>query len=68
MPVTMPVPSTLATAALEVTQVPPAEASVKLTDDPVQTEDGPLIVPADGEAPTVTTVVIKALEQAVVTV
>ena len=67
-PVTMPNASTEATEALPVVQVPPAVVGLKTTVLPTQTVDGPEIVPAEVIGATVTSKVVNALEQAVVTV
>ena len=53
-PVTMPEEPTVATLLLVLLHVPPDMASVRLIVAPVQTSDGPVIIPADGGILTVT--------------
>ena len=64
-PVTMPKPSTLATAALAVLQVPPATDGLKTTDEPTQTPAGPVSVPGEVIGAIVTGRVATAVEHAV---
>ena len=67
-PVSMPVEaSILATEVLLLVQVPPAAASVRVMVDPVHTDPGPVIVPADGNGLTVINVVAIPVPQAVIT-
>lgn len=57
-PKTVP-PSTLATLVLLLLHVPPTSpVLLKLTDEPVQTADGPLMIPAFGAGLTFTVYVV----------
>lgn len=64
-PVTIP-PDTAADELLAL-QIPAPVASVKVTDDPTHTNDGPEIVPALSSGPMVTTSVAETVPQALVT-
>ena len=66
-PQTLPPLVTVATEVLALLQRPPVAASVNNVDDPAQTVAVPLIVPAAGEAFTVTTWVAAAVPQELVT-
>ena len=61
-PVTIPVLLTVATDVLLLLQVPPLDPPlrVKVTDDPVQTEDGPLRLP--GFAARLTAIILEELD------
>ena len=68
MPVSTPVVAAmLATDVLLLAQVPPDAASVRVMVEPVHTEAGPEMVPADGNGPTVIDVVAMPVPQAVMT-
>ena len=68
-PVTTPVdPTTVAIPVLPLLHTPPDEASVKPMDEPMQTADGPMMLPATGTGFTVTSAVAAAAPQPVVTV
>ena len=63
-PVTTPVDAfTVAIAVLEVLQVPPPVAFVKVELEPTQAEAVPVIVPADGSAFSITTVAAEVAVQ-----
>ena len=66
-PVTMPVPLTAA-LVLPALQVPPGIALDSVTDVPVHTLSGPVMVPALGNGFTVIVVLVLMLPQLVVTV
>ena len=67
MPVTLPEASTVP-AAPEALHTPPAVASDSTNTDPAHTGALPVIVPALGERPTVTTVVAATVPHTFVTV
>ena len=67
IPVTLPDASTVPTEDVTLLQAPPAAASVRAVIDPAQTTGVPVIVPATGSALTVTTAVVLALPQLLVT-
>ena len=66
-PNTWPEPSTVAIEVVLLLQMPPVAPSVKEVDKPAHTVAVPLIVPADGNALTVTTWVAAAVPQLFVT-
>ena len=68
MPVTLPDASTVPTEEVTLLHAPPAAASVKAVLAPAQTMGVPVIVPAFGNALTVTTWVAAAVPQLLVTV
>ena len=53
-PHTLPETSTVATLVVPLLHTPPPEASANKTDEPTQTVDEPVMVPAVGEPNTVT--------------
>ena len=67
-PVTVPVLPTVATVVVVLLQAPPVVASLNPVVDPAQTVAVPVIVPADGNGLTVTTLVAAAVPQPLVTV
>ena len=67
-PVTMPVVPTVATVVAVLLQVPPVVASLNPVVAPAQTVAVPVMVPADGNGLTVTTLVAAAVPQPLVTV
>jgi hypothetical protein len=67
-PVTTPVVLTEATAALLVAHVPPDAASAKVMVEPIQTTEGPVMVPALAVVLTVMATEAEAVPQAVVEV
>ena len=68
MPDTSPLPSTFATDGLPVLHAPPGAASVNAVVSPTQTTAVPEIVPALGNALTVTAWVAAAVPQLLLTV
>lgn len=70
VPVDNPVTTPAATdaCALTVLQTPPATVSVRVTVPPMQTPDGPEILPAASAAPTATMRLVVAVPQPLVTV
>ena len=56
-PVTWPVALMVATPGLALLHTPPVAASVRVTGEPIHTDDGPVIVPATADGLTVTAVV-----------
>ena len=65
---TVPEASIEATEALSLDQLPPVPLVVKVTVPPMQAEDNPLIVPANGVGFTVIGVEVVVLPQAVLVV
>ena len=67
-PVTIPSVPMVAAAVLVLLQTPPPATSERAIDAPVQTEDAPLILPAEAIAFTVIIAVAAAVPQPLVTV
>ena len=67
-PVTMPVLPTVATVVAVLLHAPPVVASPNPVVAPAQTVAVPVIVPADGNGLTVTTLIAAAVPQPLVTV
>ena len=67
-PVTLPVVLTVATVMSLLLQVPPVVASARVVvPPPAQTVEAPVMVPADGPAPTLTVAVARLVPQLLVT-
>ena len=67
-PVTVPVLPTVATAVAVLLHAPPVAASVKPVVEPAHTVAVPVMLPADGNGLTVTTLVAAVVPQPLVTV
>lgn len=67
IPLTRPAELTVAIAALDVDQLPPATVVVMLTESPWQSESGPEIVPALAAAIIVTLIVSISVPQLLLT-
>jgi hypothetical protein len=67
-PVTIPVLPMVATAVLLLLHTPPVTAFANVIVAPVQTVEGPVIVPALSEAPMFTVLVVTDVPQLLVTV
>ena len=67
-PVTVPVVPTVATVVAVLLHAPPVVASLNPVVEPAQTVAVPVMVPADGNGLTVTTLVAAAIPQPLVTV
>jgi hypothetical protein len=65
-PVTTPAASTVATPDALLLHVPPAAASVSVTEEPAHTDEVPVMVPAAGNGFTVTVVVTVVVPQLLV--
>ena len=66
--ITPVVKPTGATAAFPLIHVPPITVLPRVMEEPLQTVDGPLSVQAEAEVVTVTSVVVKTVPHAPVTV